>query len=168
MSPGRSVPIHFRDAAVIVVFCCVPVLVLVHGLAASGTWDDSIDAWLGRYESPFMVGSYVNPWLDFLPALCGLVACYVIVSWLGLGVAKYAKPGSRFFRLRLIIGLALTLLGSVFFLLSTFYASLSYSFFGDYIFPFPYFSPGLSCVLSLIVLSVNAYRVVRAARIGAG
>jgi hypothetical protein len=160
----RSIHIDLRpiDALVILAPMLCPVLALVHGLIGSGTWHTSLDAWRGGYVHP-VFGIPIYPWRELLPTLGGLLLGYAGSLVLALSVTRSLSRNSPFYRLRLIIGVGLLIVGALVFFYSMVYASIAYLSFidlrlGGFIWPN---SRELMIALTLIVFLFNAYYLLK-------
>ena len=162
MKRSKYVDLRSTDALVILAPVLCPVLALIHGLIGSGTWADSLDAWRGEYIGKFF-DFPVNPWKGLLPTFGGLLLGYIVSLVLTLSVARSVRQNSSFYRLRLVIGGGLLMVGALVFFYSMVYASLAYLFFidlrlGGAIWPN---SLELTIVLTLIVFFVNTYYLLK-------
>ena len=105
---ASSVSTLSKEIVVVLVLSLLPVLALNYTLVATGIWSVSIDAWRGKFD---WYGLFYNPWLDFLPMFFTAELGFILLSYAGLTVVRHIKLSSPIYRLRLVIGLALTLLG---------------------------------------------------------
>lgn len=156
MPQGTTRVPYFKEMAVDMALLLVPTLALIHGFYVSGTWRAALNAWQGKYVNR-LTGLPSNPWLEVLPILCGLLAIYIASIWSALALSAVSRKG------RLVVGIALSLVGAVLFFGATLYASLAYLSFGDFKFggmAAPNSVP-LIAVISFAVLFLNAYQVVR-------
>jgi hypothetical protein len=163
MKRRKHIDLRSTDALVILVPVLCPVLALIHGLIGSGTWHTSLDAWRGGYVHP-VLGVPMYTWEELLPTLGGLLLGYIVSLVLALGIARSINRNSPFYRLRLIIGIGLAVVGALAFFCSMVYASLAYLFFidlrlGGIISPN---STELMIALTLIVFLADAYYLIKA------
>lgn len=153
----KSKPTRNRDLVFILAMSMLPIILLVYTLVLSGKWESALNAWQGEYKSH---GIITNPWQHFLLPFCLTICIFVFSSWLGFITRSRAQLGTLNDRTRLFISLSLIAFGSIGFYLSVLQASMIHLWFEDIILGSSLF-PRLTIGLSLFVLFINMYRIVK-------